>query len=106
MAGYTVDRGNNVLKIRLNLERRSTPVTCRLLAPPSGQECALTNLEVLVLVFVAVTHMSFQLSCVEETQITGRDLAPTEGNLEMSDWRGAPQYGGTLTHLNCLAPVC
>lgn len=26
--------------------------------------------------------MSFQLSCVEETQITGRDLAPTEENLK------------------------
>lgn len=24
----------------------------------------------------------------------------------MSDWRGAQQDGGTLTHLNCLTPVC
>lgn len=53
--------------------RRST-VTCwfagvlaRRLAPPGGHERASTNLEILALVFVAVTRVPLQLSRVEET---------------------------------------
>lgn len=59
-----------MLKMTLNLEHvdmKAGAVVARRLAPPSGRQGALTNLEVLVLVFVAIAHMSFQLPRVEET---------------------------------------